>query len=82
MISIERAQPVSLLLAPCGDGVLVDVAMVRDFVAAFEHGLDRLGVLLDAPGGHKECLFYAEMLVGLDNARHRDFGAVAMHGDG
>ena len=77
---LDRAQqPVDLITAAYHGGILVDVIVERHLVTAFGHVPDGFRVPFDAPGRKEEGLLDAKALIGLDDARHREPGALARH---
>ena len=65
-------QPVLLTLARLVVRILVQIAVRRDLVPAFENRFDQMRIALHAPGRIEERLPDAEMRIDLQNSRDRD----------
>src|SRR5438874_7622739 len=60
----------------------MDIAMEANFMTVLDHGVDRLRIVFDSPGGDEEGLLEAIAPVTFEDARHADFRAIFQHRHG
>jgi hypothetical protein len=60
--------------------MLVQVAVMRNLMPAFENGFDRGRIPFHTPRGQEKGLSHAELRVQVDEARHGDLRPIPQHG--